>query len=296
MMKNTIPIAFLIVGLSLLYPLQRWIDSTTPRQVISEESLYFASGEKIKRMSLGLESIVADIYWIRTVQYFGRKLIDSGQPLSANMTKTIKMELLAPLLDIIVTLDPHHIAAYRFGAIFLPERDRTAALDLLQRGIKENPTAWRLYQDISYIYWQAGEYEQAADWYERGGQIEGAAWWMRDMAGLMRIKGGSREVAWAIFSQYAESEDPKIRDQAMSRLKQLRALDELDVINALLAKYKQETGHCAESLKPFAAKLRAARLHLNPEGLPYDPEGFAYSLDTVNCKADLAFESPIPRQ
>ena len=33
-------------------------------------------------MSLGLEAFVADIYWIRTVQYFGRKLIESGQPMS----------------------------------------------------------------------------------------------------------------------------------------------------------------------------------------------------------------------
>ena len=72
------------------------------------------------------------------------------------------MELLAPLLDIVVTLDPHHIAAYRFGAIFLPERDRAAAINLLERGIKANPTAWRLYQDIAYIYWQEGDYTQAA--------------------------------------------------------------------------------------------------------------------------------------
>ncbi len=292
MMKRMVPISLLIVGISLLYPMQRWIDSTTPREVISEESLYFASGEKIKKMSLGLEAIVADVYWIRTVQYFGGKVVESNQPL---MTQNIKMELLAPLLNIIVTLDPHHISAYRFGAIFLPERDMTAAIDLLERGINENPNAWRLYQDLGYIYWQAGDYAQAANWYEHGGQIEGSLWWMRDMAGLMRIKGGSREVAWAIYSQYAESEDPKIRNQAVSRLKQLRALDELDVINALLAKYRQETGRCAESLKPFATKLRAAGLSLNKDLLPVDAEGFAYFLDTANCKADIAFESPIPR-
>jgi tetratricopeptide (TPR) repeat protein len=296
MMKPHLPVLFLVVGLSLLYPMQRWIDSSMPRDVISEESLYFASGEKIKKMSLGLDAMVADIYWIRTVQYFGRKVIDSGQPLSSNVSKNIKMELLAPLLDITVTIDPHHIPAYRFGAIFLPERDMTAAVNLLERGIKENPQAWRLYQDIAYIYWQAGDYAQAADWYERGGQIKEAAWWMRDLAGFMRLKGGSREVAWAIYSQYAESEDPQIRQQAISRLKQLHAVNELDVINALLAEYKKEKGHCAENLKPFATKLRAAKINLNHEGLPVDSEGFAYFLDIVNCKADVAYESPIPRQ
>lgn len=294
-MKPIIPVAILLAAISLLYPLQRWIDDSMPREVVSEEALYFASGEKIKKMSLGLEGLVSDVYWIRTIQYFGRKFIESGKSMSMNSTKEIQMHLLAPLLDIVVKLDPQNIAAYRFGAIFLPERDIPAAINLLQRGIQENPQAWRLYQDMAYIHWQAGDYAQAADWYERGGQIEGAAWWMSDMAGFMRIKGGSREVAWEIYSRYAESEDPKIRDQAIARLKQLRALADLDIINALLGEYKEQNGSCPDSLKPFAARLRASKLNLNREGLPVDPEGFAYSLDVANCKAEIAFESPIPR-
>jgi tetratricopeptide (TPR) repeat protein len=296
MMKRLTPILLIVFGLGLLYPLQRWVDSTAQHEVISEESLYFSSGEKIKKMSLGLDAIVADIYWIRAVQYFGNKVLASGQSAAMNDTGRIKMELLVPLLDIIVKLDPHHISAYRFGAIFLPERDLPAAVNLLERGIQENPNEWRLCQDIGYIYWQAGEYEKAAEWYERGSEIQGAPYWMRDMVGFMRIKGGSRETAWAIYSKYAESEDPKISAQAVIRLKQLRALNELDLINALLAEHKKETGHCAESLRLFAAKLRAAGLNINKEGLPVDSEGFAYFLDTANCKADVALESPIPRQ
>jgi tetratricopeptide (TPR) repeat protein len=295
MMKRIIPISILLVGISLLYPMQRWMDSSIPRYVSNEESLYFSSGEQIKKMSLGLEAIVADIYWIRTIQYFGRKFIESGQPISMNSTKNIEMDLLAPLLNIVVKLDPQHIPAYRFGAIFLPERDVSSAVKLLEYGIKENPDAWRLYQDMGYIQWQAGDYEQAADWYERGGKIEGAAWWMSDMAGFMRIKGGSREMAWEIYSRYAESEDPKIREQAVGRLKQLRALADLDIINALLDEYRQQTGSCPESLKPFAARLRASKLNLNREGLPIDSEGFAYSMNPTNCKAEIAYESPIPR-
>jgi tetratricopeptide (TPR) repeat protein len=296
MMKRLIPIFLILIGLSLLYPLQRWIDKTAPREVISEESLYFSSGEQLKKMSLGLDAMVADIYWIRTVQYFGNKVLESGQSAAKNNTGKIKMQLLAPFLDIIVNLDPHHISAYRFGAIFLPERDLPAAINLLERGIRENPNEWRLYQDLGYIYWQAGDYTKAAEAYERGSEIPGVPYWMHDMAGFMRIKGGSRETARTIYEQYAESEDPKIRAQAIGRLKQLRALNELDVINALLAEHKKATGRCAESLRPFAAKLNAARLSLNREGLPVDPDGVAYVLDAAACKADIALESPIPRQ
>lgn len=293
-MRRAIPILVIIVGLGLIYPLQRWIETTTPREPISEESLYFASGETIKRMSLGLDALVADIYWIRTVQYFGRKLLDSGQPLASASTQNIRMDLLAPLLKIIVTLDPHHIPAYRFGAIFLPERDFNAAVELLERGVRDNPAEWRLYQDLGYMHWQSGDYEKAAEWYEEGGRIPGAMWWMRDLAGLMKIRGGSRETARAIYSRYLESEDENIRAQAATRLNQLRSLDERDALNSLLDRYRQQTGACPPSLRSLAAVTRSLGFNLNEELIPLDPEGTPYVLNKEKCKAELSPDSKIP--
>ena len=294
-MKRFIPISIILIGLGAIYPLQRWMDETMPREAISEESLYFASGKTIRKMSLGLDAIVADIYWIRTVQYFGRKVLESGQPLSMTSTRNVRMELLAPLLNIIVELDPQHLPAYRFGAIFLPERDPEAAIALLERGIRENPSEWRLYQDLAYIYWQAGDYNRAADYYEEGGQVPGAMWWMRDMAGFMRLKGGSREAARAIYLHYAESEDERIRTQAVSRLKQLQALDEIDAVNEFLSRQKQTLGRCPESLKGFARNFRNAGLRLNEDQVPTDPDGFAYEFDAATCTVNLATASTIPR-
>jgi len=301
-MKKAIPIVILLTGLGLLYPMQRHIDDTMPQEVVSDETLYL-SGDTVKRMSLGMEGLAADIYWIRTVQYFGGKMIDSGLPLSA--TARVRMDLLAPLLNIVVTLDPHHISAYRFGAIFLPERDLRAAIALLEKGIEANPNEWRLYQDIGYINWQAGNsasgeeraafYAKAAEWYEKGGQVPGAMWWMRDLAGYMKIAGGSREAAYAIYSTYLNSEDENIRKQAALRLKQLRALGEMDAINELLAHYKAQTGQCPTDLRPLAPQLRALQLSLNAEQLPVDPDGIAYQLKADKCKVELAWESQIPR-
>ena len=303
-MKKTIPITILIAGFCMLYPLQEWIDRTSPRASIGEETLYL-SGNAIKKMSLGLEGLTADIYWIRTVQYFGRKLIDSGEPLSSAASQNIRMELLAPLLNVIVTLDPHHLPAYRFGAIFLPERDLGAAVSLLEKGISENPNEWRLYQDLAYIYWQSGNnstgeertnyYAKAAEWYEKGSNVTGAMWWMRDLAGYMKLAGGSREASQAIYSSYLNSEDQNIRNQAAARLKQLRSLDEMDAINAAIEHYKETTGKCPDDLRALASRLRAIKLPLNEQQVPVDPEGFPYQLDSNLCKAKLAWESPIPR-
>ena len=296
--------SLLVVGLGLLYPMQKWIDQRSSVPTGAEETLYLSSGKTIKKMSLGLNALAADIYWIRTVQYFGRKLIDSGRPVSSAMTTDLRMDLLAPLLDIVVTLDPQHIPAYRFGAIFLPERDMPAAIALLDKGIRENPNEWRLYQDLGYIYWQAGKaatgqeqidnYSKSAESYEKGGAVSGAPWWMRDLAGLMRIKGGSREAARAVYSTYLTSDDQNVRGQAIERLKQLRSLDEMDAINELLARYKEQTGACPSDLRVLASKLRSMNLTVNDESIPVDPDGFPYVYNATKCKAELAFESTVP--
>jgi len=288
-----------------LYPLQRWIDSAAAAEVVSDEHLYLSSGKTIRRMSLGLEGLAADIYWVRTIQYFGRKVIDSGLPLSSMRTADIDMPLLAPLLDIVVTLDPQQIQAYRFGAVFLPERDLPAAIALLEKGIQENPNEWRLYQDIAFIYWQEGNaarvenrpalYEKAAQWYERGGQIPGSLWWMRDLAGLMRIKGGSRDAARAIYTIYLGSDDKNISAQAVDRLKQLRSLDELDAINSVLAKWKTANGSCPSDLRPIAPNLRSMGISVDEDSIPVDPDGFQYVFDALSCRAKLAMRSSIAR-
>jgi hypothetical protein len=311
-MRKSILLLVVISGLSGLYPLQKFIDEREPPEQVFEEQLLI-SGDAIRKFSLGLDGLAADIYWIRTMQYFGRKIIDSGLPLSAVNTKDLDMPLLAPLLDTVVTLDPSYIRAYRFGAMFLPERDLPAAIALLERGITHNPDAWRLYQDIGYIYWQEGNqrtgdeqkefYEKAAHYYDIGGNKPEARWWMRDLAGLMRIKGGTRQAARIVYSTYLDSEDETIRNQARDRLKQLYSLDERDAIDALLARYK-ESGSCPQSWKDIAAELRkltfkldneTRRLAFDEQGSPIDPDGFPYKLDTVGCRVLLARESTLIR-
>ena len=287
--------SIVVASLCSLYPLQRWIERVAPREAVSEEALYFSSGESIKKVSLGLHGLAADLYWIRTLQYFGKKIEEHGGLQAAANTRDIKMDLLAPLLKIVTTLDPHHVPAYRFGAIFLPERDFPAAVELLERGVGENPGEWRLYQDLGYMYWQAGDYPKASEWYERGGRVPEAPWWMRDLAGVMKIKGGTRETARAVYGIYLGSDDERIRAQAEYRMKQLQALDEIDALNAALARYKEQTGACPKDLRLLAPALRAVGFPLNRESMPVDPGGFPYELKAAGCGAELNRDSTIPR-
>ena len=293
MKRDRIPVVIILIGLGLMYPVRKWVDAATYRPAVSEESLYFASGKTIKKMSLGLESLVADVYWIRTLQYFGRKLLDQ----KAHLTnpRDLRVDLLAPLLRIVVDLDPHNIPAYRFGAIFLPDQDPYQAIDLLDRGIRDNPRQWRLYQDLGFIYWHMGNYDKAAEVYQAGSEIEGAMWWMQDIAGVMKIKGGERNVARSIYSTYLKDDDDLVRHQAEQRIKELDALDELDAINAVILQFKAQRGSCPQDLRQLAPRLRALGLRLNGDLLPTDPDGYPYTLNRERCAAETALESTIPR-
>ena len=82
------------------------------------EVLWIPSGKIMKRLSLGHDGLMADIYWTRAVQYYGGQLRDS---------KT-DFPMLGPLLDITTDLDPYLLVAYRFGAIFLSEPSPAAEM------------------------------------------------------------------------------------------------------------------------------------------------------------------------
>src|SRR5450432_114310 len=93
-----------LLGSALLLNLLDHIRSRATLQ----EVLYVSSPKVLKRLSLGYDGLVADVYWTRAVQYFGNQHHAGAE----------SYELLAPLLEITTTLDPHLTVAYEFGASF----------------------------------------------------------------------------------------------------------------------------------------------------------------------------------
>ena len=140
--------------------LQQRIDAETrDRSAHEQDELLLRSGTAVKNLSLGYDSLLADIYWTRAVQYYGARV---GMP-GANF------DLLWPLLDVTTTLDPHLMPAYRFGAIFLSEPGEAGAgrtdlaIELVKRGIAANPNEWRLQTDLGFLYyWRMKDYTNAA--------------------------------------------------------------------------------------------------------------------------------------
>ncbi|MDX2030998.1 MAG: hypothetical protein SF339_10035 [Blastocatellia bacterium] len=200
----------LAAGLCLSVAAQGVLDAGRFAPAAIEEGMYLKSGEALKVASIGFDGLLSDLYWIRTVQYFGRQM--EAQRATGDVIDPGRMALLEPLLDVTTELDPRHIAAYRFGAFFLQYADAQKAVRFAERGIRNNPAEWRLYQDLGFIYWRLGRFREAADAYERGSRIPGAPLWMQVMAATMTARGGDRETARELFRRLCEgSDDPFIR-------------------------------------------------------------------------------------
>jgi len=249
-----------------------------------EEVLYISSPKALKRMSLGYDGLLADIYWTRAVQYFGAKHHAGAK----------SYNLLAPLLQITTTLDPHLIVAYQYGGNFLaPEPPNgsgmpQAAVDLVKYGIKHNPEDWRLYYQLGFIYYmELHDYQHAAEAFARGAQVPGAHPFLRILAGQMADKSGNRQTArmmWA--TTFETTNDKSIKYNAAAHLRALQAEDEVTALETLVARYRETTGHPPAS---FAEMNAAEWLH----GIPVDPLGHPYKL-TPDGHVELAVPDDFP--
>ena len=221
--KIIVPLTIVVVGLAANIALTRDLRSSRPTlpDDYTDRDLNM-NGSSLKGFAFGTEGLMADWYFMRSLQYVGDKMIaHQDDVIDIDNLRGLNPRLLYPLLDNATDLDPHFLAAYSYGAVVMPAIDPAKAIELAQKGIANNPDKWRLYQHLGYIYWKLGRFEEAAETYEKGSKIEGSSPFMRLMAASMKTQGGSRETARAIFTEMlATSDDEQVRITADRRLKE----------------------------------------------------------------------------
>lgn len=303
-MKTSLWIALLIVGLGTSITLQRWIDGQRGIGTAVEEALYVNSGKALKRASLGFDGLIADLYWLRTIQYFGGKSQQIKGDLNVGNVSEWNMTLLEPLINITTELDPNYVSAYRFGSLFLPDINPESAIRMAQRAITDNPTDWRLQQDLGFIFWKLKRFNEASEAYLQGSRLPDAPKWMEQMSAIMRANGGDRETAKQMFFRiYETTDDPTVKKTSLGRLQSYQAEDEVAFLNRLLTGFHEQKGTCPTSLPALLKALspnalqqiKQAGLHFDEDLTPLDPHGFAYTFDNVMCAVVLAPDSTIVR-
>jgi hypothetical protein len=237
--------------------------------------LYVRSGPAMTKMALSYAAVLADVYWIRAIQHYGGAL--------RSKESARRYDLLYPLLDLTTSLDPRFTIAYRFGAIFLAEAPPRGpgrpdeGIALLQKGLRATPDKWQYMQDVGFVYyWWLHDYEQAASWFQRASGVKGAPWFLKSLAAVTLAEGGDRGRSRLLWQELGRSEDNEwLRNNAILRLTQLDAMDQIDQLEAIVRAFEVRTFKRPGSWNDLVAAGLLRGVPVDPTGTPYvlfDPE------------------------
>ncbi len=292
--RSPVAMALIVVGLAGAIGLQVARERWYPAVASPVDEVYFTSGDGVGRVALSFKSVLADVYWIRAIQYFAATRL-KGAPAP-------RSDLLYPLLDIATTLDPAFNIAYRFGAIFLAEgRDRglshpELAITLLDKGFANNPRKWHYLYDKAFVYyWTYRDARTAAHWFAQAGKVPGSAEWLPGLAAYMLAQGGDRRSSRFLFQQILQTaEHEYMRTTAQWRLGQLDVLDLIDQVNPVLDRYGYTTGSRATKWEPLIAGGWIRGVPVDPDGLPLivDPSTGRAAVDPTSTFFPLPDEPP----
>jgi hypothetical protein len=260
-------------------------DTRAPLMTASDRWLYIRSPRVGRVLAMNFSTVVADSYWLRTIQHFG------GDRLSHRRDRPF--ELLYPLLDFTTSLDPKFSAAYRFGAMFLSEPPPGGpgrpdqAIRILEKGLRASPGKWQYAHDIGFVELWRGDARAAASWFRRAGAMPDAPIWLGPLAATTMMTGGDRNAAkaWLTDMRMTATEE-WVRNIAERRLTQLVALDDIDKLQAMVPAFQKKMHRDPTGWADFEA---AGLL----KGLPTDPAGAPYVYFPASGLVRLHPQSPL---
>jgi tetratricopeptide (TPR) repeat protein len=253
---------------------------------VNANLLYVQSSSLAQRIALSYDSLLADVYWIRALQHYGRTKLGTES--------TSQYQLLYPLLDLTTSLDPRFDIAYRFGAIFLSEAPPEGpgrpdqAVALLEKGLRAQPDRWQYAGDIGFVYYfWVKDYERAAQWFRRARAMPNGPEWMAAMAATVLAEGGNRASSRRLWQEVLTNEEAAyLQQRARLRLGQLDAMDQIDALAPAIDAFRQRTGAAPTSWRQLA---QAGYVR----GIPVDPSGHPYVLDAATGEITVSPESPL---
>jgi len=272
--QTTLCIGICLIGALFMVPVQNGIETHLGDAGPDPDLLYFSSPSAVKIMALGYENILADIYWMRTIQYYGRRDKADKRP--------IRYKNLSNLLDITTTLDPYLVDVYSIGSFFLSEDEPVGAgqpeeaVKLFDKGIKAHPDKWRLLYDkglVYYIYLQ--DFKAAGNIWLEASRMQGAPDYLEPLATNSLFEGGAMDTARALWQrQYEESLRPDVKENALNHLISIQVAEDLWVLEFLLGVYRLENGMYPQSLSKLLPDEPGMIETMDPLGTPYsyDPE------------------------
>ncbi len=182
---------------------------------IGPTPIFFPRVEILRPALLGFESLAADLWWLRTIQYFGGRV-----------ERQEHFPQLYQLVDMTVSLDPHFLDAYRYGALFLViAKQYPQAISIYRKGIAAFPETWELPHDLGRLYFlELHDDAQALRWWEQANRLPGRPDYLPRIIARLLSNTGHLETAFELWQAIHEHTDNEwVRKTARQELDKLAA-------------------------------------------------------------------------
>jgi tetratricopeptide (TPR) repeat protein len=225
---------------------------------------YVPRARAARWLSLGHATLVANLYWLRAVQYIGDPRADVRG-----------WEKLFPALDLVTDLDPRHGYAYQVGGNILAAAGRIDESNrLLEKGAANVPDRYILpfHRGVN-AFMYAGDYALAGRWFERAATVPGAPLHMREAVMALYVKGNQADAAISFLEHMiAASGDAELRKALEEQLQQAHLERAALEIDEAVERYRERYQRLPRSVHELSsASLLAA--------IPPDPYGGSWVLD-----------------
>ncbi len=261
-----ISLAVLLVAGSLIYALGATLNFHRYSDDVVEEMMYFPSGHLLEVASLGYETLVADLLWLRGIQYYGQhRRTDRSYPLAEHVFSTI------------TDLDPLFVGAYRFGAFVLTQDvgQPIAGIRLIKKGMLHNPGRWQLPFDLGFLYFiEMDDHASAAHFFRFASWQDNAPELVKRFSAFAYRKAGKTTIAKALWEEIQRSSTNNVmKETADYALKSILRDELADSLAVRVERFRSSTGRPPRTLTELvgAGLLRS---------VPPDPFGGEYFMDS----------------
>lgn len=232
---------------------------------VREELMYFPSGRMLRFVSPGFESIISDLLWLRGIQYYGQhKRSDQEYLLAEHIFSTI------------TDFDPLFIGAYRFGAFVLAQDagQPAAGIELLRKGIRNNPDTWELPFDLGFLYFVIlRDHSKAAHYFRFASRFKDAPDITKRFTAFAYRKAGKTDVALSLWEEIYRSSDNRVmKETALNAIRSIKIEMTCSQLTRIASRFFRDKGRYPSSLGELVVcgYIRS---------VPKDPFGGEYFFD-----------------
>ncbi len=233
-----------------------------PHELIGE-LMYFPSGYAIRALAMGFRAPLADIVWLRFIQYYGEHRMTDA-----------RFELMYHILDILTTLDTDFVYAYTLGGLMLThdaQRPDQARL-LLKKGMLMRPDDWRIpyiYAFIHYVF--IGDYRTAKTYFGISARRPGAPDMPRRwQAFVAYMKLGDLKTALALWIDlYNTTQNPEEMQIAEYYIKKIKMQIDIEQLNTKVGEFTDIYGRPPTFLSELVSSNLITAIPEEPHGERY---------------------------